>query len=418
VLLIAATPAAAQLLPSLHVGGLTLPAIGGGLPGQVITDVRQDLNASPLTDLRLLRLQGLLRANPRVLDADDKGAPVVRGEVLAISPTPDTLRIAQAAGFTIARRESLAPLDLEEVVLATPPGQSARQSVRRLRTLDPKGQYDFDHIYSPSGSTEAPSAGGGIERAPAWTRAGLLDTGFSRDDPAFASTAIEQQAFAPGGVKVDPHGTAVASLMVGASGRFHGAAPGARLYAADVYGSGPTGGSADAIVHALAWMARNGVPVINISLVGPPNLTLEAAVRAVIARGEVIVAPVGNDGPAAPPLYPASYPGVIAVTAVDSRGRVIFEAGRGRHVDFAAPGVDMLAAKPGGGLVAVRGTSFASPVVAGLLAELLRAPDPAGAARAVAQLAKQARRPASGDPARLGRGIVGEDVRLDPRAAR
>lgn len=418
-LLIAATPAAAQLLPSLHGGGLPLPAIGGGLPGQVVTDVRQNLDASRLTDLRLLRLQDLLRANPRALDTDDRGAPVVRGEVLAISPTPDTLRIAQAAGFTIARRESLAPLGLEEVVLTPPPDQSARQAVRRLRKLDPQGQYDFDHIYSPSGSAQGSGGvGGGVERAPAWTRAGLLDTGFSREDPAFASASIEQQAFAPGGVKADPHGTAVASLMIGASGRFHGAAPGARLYAADVYGSGPTGGSADAIVHALAWMASNAVPVINVSLVGPPNLALEAAVRAVTARGEVIVAPVGNDGPAAPPLYPASYAGVIAVTAVDPRGRVIFEAGRARHVDFAAPGVDMLAAKPGGGLVAVRGTSFASPIVAGRLAELLRTPDPAGAARALAQLAGQARRPEGGEAARLGRGIVGEDVRLDPRATR
>ena len=386
----------------------------------MITDVRQDLDASRLTDLRLLKLQDLLRANPRALDTDDKGALVVRGEVLAVSPTPDTLRIVQAAGFTIARRESLAPLDLEEVVLATPPGLSARQAVRRLRKLDPAGQYDFDHIYSPSGSAATPSGPVQVEveHAPAWARAGLLDTGFAREDPAFASSPIEQQAFAPGGIKVGAHGTAVASLMIGASGRFHGAAPGARLYAADVYGSGPTGGSADAIVRALAWMARNGVPVINISLVGPPNLTLEAAVRAVTARGEVIVAPVGNDGPAAPPLYPASYPGVIAVTAVDPRGRVIFEAGRARHLDFAAPGVDMLAAKPGGGLVAVRGTSFASPVVAGRLALLLRTPDPAAAGRAVAQLAGQARRPAGADAARLGRGIVGEDVRLDPRAAR
>ena len=415
--LITVGPASAQLLPSLRGAGLPLPSVGDGLPLGVVSDVRQDLDPGRLTDFRLLRLQGLLRANPRALDTDDQGAPVVRGEVLVVSPTPQALQAALAAGFTVARREILTPLDLEEVVLSAPRGLSARQAVRRLRKLDPQGQYDFDHIYSPAGSAEEPGQGGlaGDGRARSRTRVGLVDTGVSRGDPIFAGASIEQRAFAPGGVKVDAHGTAVASLMVGESGAFHGAAPGARLYAADVYGAGPTGGSADAIAHALAWMAQSGVPVINISLVGPPNLTLEAAVRAVTARGTLVVAPVGNDGPAAPPLYPASYPGVIAVTAVDPRGRVIYEAGRARHVDFAAPGVDMVAARLGGGLVAVRGSSFASPIVAGRLAVLLREPNASEAARALAQLAGEARRPAGGDAARLGRGIVGEDVRLDPR---
>lgn len=381
-----------------------------------MADLQRDLDPGRLTDLRLLRLRDLLRDNPKALETDDHGAPVVRGEVLALSPTPAALQGAQAAGFTIARRERFEGLGLEEVVLTPPPGQSARQAVRRLRKLDPGGQYDFDHLYSPSGDAGAGAPGPEPTRAASDVRVGLLDTGVARQDLVFVG-AVEQQAFAPGGFKMGDHGTAVASLMVGRGGRFHGAAPGAKLYAADVYGPGPTGGSADAIVHALAWMARENVPVINISLVGPANLTLEAAVRAIVGRGFLIVAPVGNDGPAAPPLYPASYPGVIAVTAVDPHGRVIFEAGRAKHVDFAAPGVDMVADKPGGGLAAVRGTSFAAPIVAGRLALHLKQPDPAGAARAVAALAAEAQKPAGGG-ARLGHGIVGADVRLDPSAAR
>jgi subtilisin family serine protease len=81
-----------------------------------------------------------------------------------------------------------------------------------------------------------------------------------------------------------------------------------------------------------------------------------------------IVAPVGNDGPAAPPAFPASYKGVIAVTAVDRRNRPLPEAGRPLHLDFAAPGADINAAAPDGGLGPVRGTSFAVPLVAGRLA--------------------------------------------------
>jgi hypothetical protein len=415
---LAASPATAQLLPGLRGSGLPLAPVGG-LPGAAVSDVRGDLDAVRPAELRLTRLRDLLRANPTTLERDDHGAPVVRGEVLAVSPKPRSLQIVQAAGFAIARRESLEPLGIEEVVLTPPGGESARQAVARLRKLDPDGAYDFDHIYSPSGSAPSehaePVAAGPNARA-ASVRVGLLDTGVDRSHAAFASSTVDQRAFAPGGVKVDAHGTAVASLLVGRGGRFSGAAPGAHLFAADVYGAGPTGGSADAIARALAWMAANHIGVINVSLVGPPNQVLEAAIRAVTAKGELVVAPVGNDGPAAPPLYPASYPGVVAVTAVDPRGRVIFEAGRARHVDFAAPGAEMLAARPGGGWAPVRGSSFASPIVAGRLALLQPLADPAAAASAIERLAAEARRPGGQDAARLGHGVVGEALRLDPHA--
>src|SRR3546814_13025764 len=90
------------------------------------------------------------------------------------------------------------------------------------------------------------------------------------------------------------------------------------LLVADVYGDGPTGGSAGALARALAWMAAREVPVINVSLVGPPNLLVRTAVTAVQRRGLIVVAAVGNDCPAAAPLYPAAYPGVVAVTEIGS----------------------------------------------------------------------------------------------------
>jgi subtilisin family serine protease len=139
------------------------------------------------------------------------------------------------------------------------------------------------------------------------------------------------------------------------------------LLVADVYGDDPAGGSAFAIVRALGWMAARGVRVVTVSLVGPANPLLDGAIRLARERGVTVVAAVGNDGPAAPPAYPASYPGVIAVTGIDGRGRVLPEAGRALHVDFAAPGADMRAADARGGSSAVRGTSFAAPLVAGRL---------------------------------------------------
>ena len=380
--------------PPLEVPQLPLGAVVG-LGDEALSDAHGLLDADRLTDLRRLRLSALVRANPRALDVDDAGAPVVRGEVLAISPGAASLEIARQAGFVIARRTSLAALGVELVVLSAPEGMSARQALKLLRGRDPAGRYDLDHIYSPAGGMGA-AVGDAASATPrgvaeAKVRVGLLDTGVARDHPAFAENRIEQRGFAPGGVKVADHGAAVASLMVGHTAGFSGAAPGATLFAADVYGTGPAGGSADAIARALGWMAENRIAVVNISLVGPANLTLKIAVEALLARGALVVAPVGNDGPAAPPLYPASYSGVIAVTATDERGRTLFEAGRASHLDFAAPGSGVLAARAGGGFARVRGTSFAAPIVAGRLALLLREPDPARATTAKARLAAEVR---------------------------
>jgi subtilisin family serine protease len=184
---------------------------------------------------------------------------------------------------------------------------------------------------------------------------------------------------------------------------------------ADVYGTTPTGGSAEAIVRALSWLAQARAPVINISLVGPPNILLEAAVKALVARGHLVVAAVGNDGPAAPPLYPAAYPGVVAVTGVDSRRRLLPEAGRGPHVEFAAPGSEMAAAGLDGGFVSVRGTSFAAPIAAGLLARYLAQPDVAGAERAKNMLGRQALDLGGrGHDPLYGRGLVGAELRTPP----
>src|SRR3546814_7339004 len=110
-------------------------------------------------------------------------------------------------------------------------------------------------------------------------------------------------------------------------------------------------------------MAGRAVPVVGFSLVGPANPLVARIVEKVLARGTRIVAPVGNDGPAAPPAFPASYKGVIAVTGVDARDRALIEAGRALHLDYAAPGADIAAADVSGRLKEVRGTSYAVPLV-------------------------------------------------------
>src|SRR5690606_27958308 len=122
---------------------------------------------------------------------------------------------------------------------------------------------------------------------------------------------------------VSAHGTATASLLVGRAGGFRGAQPAGILYAADIYCGRATGGAADAFVDALSWLAEEGVAVINTSIVGPPNRVLERIIGLLSARGHLVVAAIGNDGPAARPLYPAAYPGTVGVTGVNGGRRVL-----------------------------------------------------------------------------------------------
>ena len=426
--------ASAQILGGVTSGLPGLPSVGGlpdvprverSLPSRPAaartvrdaTNRLHDLAGVPLADVRRVTAEHLLRDHADLVEPDDQGRPVVRGEVLAVGVEAAVLTRLRQAGFRVRSQDRLDGLGIEAVTLTIPRGLSATEAVQRLRALDPAGQYDFNHLYQESGAVPrlATAAGAAATADGRGLRIGVVDGSVAPEAPALKRVKLVQQSFAPGGARATAHATAVASLIAGAEGPFHGAAPGAALYVADVYGPTAAGGSAEAVARGLAWLAQAKVPVINISLVGPPNILLKAAVDAMVARGHLVVAAVGNDGPAAPPLYPASWPGVVAVTGVDARRNVLPEAGRGSHVDFAAPGSDMAAASPGGGFVGVRGTSFAAPIAAGRLALLLAAPDRAGAARAIAALGETAidLGPAGPDPI-YGRGLVGADVRIDP----
>lgn len=419
----AAVAMAAAGGPALAQIGLPqTPRLPGGLPSRLPVDPEALARAGREGLERGLqapaRLRGLIRQSGGALEADPDGWPAVRGEVVAVDLSAEGRRRALAAGFTVVREERLAALDMTTVVLAPPHGLSLRRAVERLRDLDPEGSYAFNHVHAPAGDLVGAGAAAGTARAPQVGRGrlGLIDTGVDERHPAVAGAHVVQQGFA-GPARAAPHGTAVASLMVGRAGAFEGAAPGGALYAADVYGGSPSGGSSTGLARALAWMAENDVPVVNVSLVGPRNAVVEAAVRRASSRGMLIVAAVGNDGPSAPPLYPAAYADVVGVTAVNGRGRVLPESGRGPQVDFAAPGADMAAAGPGQGYVNVRGSSFAAPLVAGLLAERLRSPDRSGAEAAltgVARTATDAGEPGP-DPV-YGRGLVATDRRVEPRA--
>lgn len=401
-----ALPLSTDTLPLLGTV-TTKPILGnrtgatGALPRtSVVVQGAEPTAGTTLLERRRSRIEELLRQHPHELETDEEGRPIRRGILIAVDADPAQLRRAAKAGFPLVREERHLVLGLRLATLTVPNGMSAPEAMKRLRRAAPLLDADYDHLFQPSAAALAPAAGA-LAAGPVkpGVRIGMIDGGVG-SHPSLADAPIAQRGFA-GVARPTGHGTAVASLMVGREGRFRGAARGASLLVGDVYGGNRAAGSASVIVRALGWLVSNRASVVNISLVGPPNKALARAVKAVRARGVYMVAAVGNDGPAAPPPYPASYPSVIAVTGVDARGRALVEATKVDRLDFAAPGADMAAARPGRGYAKVRGTSFASPLAAARLA----------AVGSTARLAAEAR-PGKG---RVGHGIVCGPCRTDPK---
>lgn len=397
---------------------VVLPSVNGEpvrLPGPDGADSARSLVS--LQQLRAATVRELLRRHADVLEADPLGEPIRRQELLWVSPAPALLQSAEALGFTVLRAQNLLELNLRNVVLQPPVGMATAQAMVQLRALGSDVEVDFNHVYTRSGdvgSTTVATVPTTRDVPPGTRRVGLVDGGVDRQHAALRGAAL--QVWGCDGVPhPNAHGTAVASLLVGRDTAFAGAAQGSVLYAADIYCGQPTGGAAEAIASALAWMAHENVAVVNISLVGPANRLLERAVQAMVRKGHLLVAAVGNDGPAAPPLYPAAYAGVVGVTGVSPEQHVLPEAAQGPHVMFAALGAGVAVAQPGGGYTLARGTSFAAPRVAGMLARGMAAPNVEAASIAVARLAILALD--LGAPGRdpvFGFGLVGAEVARAP----
>ncbi|GLY73170.1 S8 family serine peptidase [Actinoallomurus iriomotensis] len=173
------------------------------------------------------------------------------------------------------------------------------------------------------------------------------------------------------------------------------------------------------LAKAIRYAADHGADVINMSLGGPDASEPErSAVAYAIAKGVVVVASAGNDGDSKSPKkvdrngivrlsYPAAFPGVIGVAAVNRHGTPAKFSDRNASVLVAAPGEEVVGAGPDDGYWVGEGTSQAGAIVSGVAA-LVRAkyPDmaPALVAQAISTSARH--RPAGGWDELVGFGEV------------
>ena len=134
----------------------------------------------------------------------------------------------------------------------------------------------------------------------------------------------------------------------------------------------PAGGGAPYIVYGfegIKYAVDHGAKVINCSWGGAGYSNMEQSViDYAVSKGALVVAAAGNDGNDED-FYPADYKGVLAVAATDINDKIAYFSNYGPNIDVCAPGVNIYSTwQPNTYLANGNGTSFASPLAAGLAA--------------------------------------------------
>lgn len=226
----------------------------------------------------------------------------------------------------------------------------------------------------------------------AWARAAVVPPAQAAPDARGVTVAIIDDFVDPGHPDVGPstqylnrgsgtvegaHGTQVASAAAGAAGNggVTGVLPGARILS---YGLSDL--SCSNVARGVTSASRAEATVINLSLGGERDcFTLFRAVSLAYAAGSVVIAAGGNEYLEGNPIsYPAAYPHVLSVSALDTDLLSTGFSNANTAIDLAAPGADVPVAVPmafdddgtADGTTTADGTSFAAPIVAGAAAWL------------------------------------------------
>jgi type VII secretion-associated serine protease mycosin len=264
----------------------------------------------------------------------------------------------------------------------------------------------------------------------------VLDTGVDDQHPDLAGNVLRGKDMVGFGASRGDsawavHGTAMAGIIAGhghgpgGQDGVLGVAPAARILPVRVIleDDDPARSKArstrgNALAEGIRWAADQGADVINLSLgddskSAHPEPSEDAAVQYALKKGSVVVASAGNGGEKGDRIsYPAAYPGVIAVTAVDKYGTRASFSTRRWYATVSAPGDDVVIAAPDRKYYEGWGTSAAAAFVSGAVA-LVRAAHPGLTPAQIKQLLEDTARdaPAGGRNDSHGFGFV------DPAAA-
>lgn len=203
-------------------------------------------------------------------------------------------------------------------------------------------------------------------------RVAILDSGLLPVSGLDANVVASYDALLPGSTMSDPvgHGTQMAMIATGAvqpAGSTAASVQGVPVIAIRAFDdNGIT--SNYALMRGIDYAIEQGARVINLSWGSEtPSEFVEESIQYAQSKGLVVVASAGNS-PTGQPVYPASYPGVVSVSAVDTSGEVWDQSNYGNGVTVAAPGIATFPVGHEGPPGAYVGTSISSAYVSRELA--------------------------------------------------
>jgi thermitase len=331
--------------------------------------VENEVIVKPKAGTALSRVLALPGVGQRVQTIDSLGAVVVR-----VNGAPPTV------ARTLERTGLVAYAEPNHILKATAvPNDAQFGQLYGLNNTGQTGGLADADIDAPEGWDAAalgtfPASGG--------AKIAIIDTGIDQnhEDLSGKTVACAQSrglgGIFAGSIQVgrcaddNDHGTHVAGTIAAKANNGVGVAGvsfNSPLVICKALG-GPLGsGSTADVANCITWTAQQGAKVISMSLGGGDSTTLKSAVTQAWngGNGALIIAAAGNDGNSTV-NYPAGYPEVVSVAATDNRDARASFSNANADVEIAAPGVDVVSTRRGGGYFALSGTSMATPHVAGV----------------------------------------------------
>lgn len=287
-----------------------------------------------------------------------------------LKPTSKVILTSIKTGLIVAKTNGQSPLALTKTI------NKKEKNVEALpNNIFKTASTQFKKAYSLSetgvNTVHRITKGKGIDIC-------MVDTPVDIFHPSFSNAHIETKDLTQSPLKnLDgmAHGTSVAGVLVSQNALI-GVAPQARLLAIGAFSmknSAPftVQGLSGNIAKAINICIQSNVDVINLSFTGGRDPLIEKLIKKAISKGIVVVAAGGNGGHWGSSIYPALIPGVLAVTAVDDNKQLFPMADKGRFIDYAAPGVNILTLAPDSTYTISTGTSLAAAHLSGIVALLL-----------------------------------------------
>jgi thermitase len=227
-------------------------------------------------------------------------------------------------------------------------------------------QYHLAQVRAPTGWD--------VGTGSATIKIAVIDTGISMDHEDLSGKIVNPYDFYYGDTSPDDghgHGTRVSGIAAGIANNGKGIAGidwQARIMPLKVFDNSGANADTTKIVNAINWARGYGASVINMSLGSTSSdKTMETACNTAYSSGILITAAAGNDYSSVI-NYPAGFDSVIGVGAVNSSDYHASFSNTNTSVELCAPGVEIYSTTlTGYGATASgTGTSFSSPMVAGL----------------------------------------------------